>query len=198
MDKKELLQLLRFEGVPENILEAFAVIQREDFIPEHLREYAYENHPLPIGHGQTISQPSTIAFMLEELDLRDNMKILEIGSGCGYVLALISEIVNCEIFGVERIKELAEISRKNLNKLPGRNNIKIIYANGYRFKDSSPFDRILVSAAASEIPKEIIEQLSDGGIAIIPVKNSIFKVARRGSSFYTTEYYGFAFVELVK
>ena len=111
MNKQQLIQELKKEGFSDKILKAFETIKREDFIPEKFKEYAYENESLPIEEGATISQPYTIAFMLNLLELKDNQKILEIGSGSGYVLALINEISkNSEIYGIERIKGLVESS----------------------------------------------------------------------------------------
>jgi protein-L-isoaspartate(D-aspartate) O-methyltransferase len=203
MDKPELIKILRFEGFPERIIEAFSIVHREDFVPERMREFAYDNNPLPIGHGQTISQPSTIAFMLDQLELKDSIKILEVGCGCGYVLALIDIIVkDSQILGVEVVKELAELSRKNVvmdgNMINRNNATEIINTNGYRGLPAKKFDRIIVSAAAEELPKALINQLSDGGIAVIPVNNSIFKIRRKGKDFFKTEYPGFVFVPLIK
>ena len=121
MNKEELIALLRRERFSENILNAFEKVRREDFVPEGLKEKAYENAPLPIGYGAAISQPYTIAFMLDLLELKDNLKILEIGSGSGYVLALMNEIsLNSKIYSIERIKELVDSSREVLK---GKKNI---------------------------------------------------------------------------
>jgi protein-L-isoaspartate(D-aspartate) O-methyltransferase len=197
MDKKELIDSLRMQGFSENIMEAFMMVQREEFIDEGLKGSAYEDHPLPIGFGQTISQPTTIAIMLELLELKDSQKILEIGSGSGYVLALIAYITrNSEIYGVERMKNLAE---RSMEVLKNHKNVMIVHADGTRgLKENAPFDRILVSASADKIPEKIIEQLIDGGIAVIPIKNSIMKIRRKGKEYYADEYYGFTFVPLVE
>jgi len=164
---------------------------------EKLAEYSYDNSPLPIGHGQTISQPSTIAFMLDQLELKDNLKILEIGSGSGYVLALMNEISkDSRIIGIERIKGLADDSRKLLEK---NSNIHIINTNAFNgYEKNAPYDRILVSAAAEYINKNILDQLADNGIAVMPINNSIFKVTRINNQFHQTEYPGFVFVRLIE
>lgn len=196
MNKKELIESLRHHGFSERIIRAFKETDRENFIPEKEKKYAYEDTALPIGYMQTISQPYTIAFMLNLLELKDEQKILEVGSGSGYVLALISEISkNGKIFGIERIKELAENSRKKLKKY---RNIKIIHGSGFRgLKEEAPFDRILVSASAESIPKNLIRQLKDKGILVIPVRESILKITK-GKKNKIEEYHGFRFVPLIE
>ncbi|MEM0465551.1 MAG: protein-L-isoaspartate(D-aspartate) O-methyltransferase [Candidatus Pacearchaeota archaeon] len=197
MNKKELLDLLRKEGFSEKIINAFSKVNREIFVPDELKEFAYENHPLPIGYGQTISQPYTIAFMLSLLDVKDGQKILEVGSGSGYVLALINELSkNLKIFGVEIIKELYEKSKKNLKSFK---NIKVFNLDGTKgLLQESPFDRIIVSASADEIPRDLIKQLKTGGIMVIPVLNSIFSIKKEAKGNEIKEYPGFVFVPLRK
>jgi len=194
MNKKELIEKLRKQKFPEIILKAFEKVEREKFIPEEYRDDVYEDIALPIGHGQTISQPYTIAFMLNLLELHDNQKILEVGSGSGYVLALISEISkNSELFGIERIKELAEKSKEALPE------INIIYGNGYKgLKKEAPFDRILVSASADKIPPELVKQLKIGGILVCLVYDSIIKLQKLENKNKIEEYPGFIFVPLIE
>jgi len=204
MNKVQLIEELEKDGFSKEILDAFRKVKREDFVPENLKEYAYENEPLSIGFGATISQPYTIAFMLNllELDnlkkynLKEKPKILEVGSGSGYVLALISEILkDSEIYGVERIKILVERSKKNLKNYK---NIKIFYGDGTKgLKEKSPFDRILVSASYDRIPKILLEQLKKNGILVMPVKNSIFQI-KKNKKIEKKEYPGFVFVPLIK
>ena len=197
MDKHRLIKYLHAQGFSDKIVESFRRVNRENFIPEHLREYAYENKPLPIGEGQTISQPYTIAFMLKLLELKDRQKILEVGSGSGYVLALISEISdNSEIYGIERIKELADKSRENLKN---RKNIEVICADGsLGLKQKAPFDRILVSASARQIPQKLIEQLKIDGILVSCVNYSIVYVKKTSEGNEIKEFPGFIFVPLVE
>lgn len=196
MNKLQLLKSLRREGFSKEILNAFSKVKRENFVPERIKHNAYEDIALPIGNGQTISQPYTIAMMFSLLELKTGQKVLEIGSGCGYVLALISEIVGDKgkVFGIEIIKELAEKSKKNLK---GYKNIKVYHGSGAKglkdenvtlirgIKKSHPsvfrgesaretggslaFDRILISAACKEIPKPLLSQLKDNGIIVAPV-----------------------------
>ena len=196
MDKQELLKELKQEGFSKKILDAFAKIKREDFIPEELKEAAYENQPLPIGKGATISQPYTIAFMLELLELSDDLKILEIGSGSGYVLALMNELArNSEIYGIEINKKVAQKSR---NVLKDFKNIKIITGNGFLgLKKYAPYERILISAAAEKMPEHLYSRLEEDGILVCPVKNSIFKIWKENGRIKTNESPGFVFVPLV-
>ncbi len=169
--KNLLLQGLKQKGFSDEILNAFSKVKREDFIPEKLRGSAYEDNALPIGKGQTISQPYTIATMLSLLNLKKNQRVLEVGSGCGYVLALLSEIVgkNGMVFGIEIIRELAEISVKNLS---GCKNVDVYNKNGnFGLKEKAPFDRILISAQSEKIPEKLAEQLKEKGIIVAPIGN---------------------------
>ena len=197
MDKNQLITSLKEEGFSKKILQAFEKISRENFVSQNLQKYAYEDRPLPIGKSQTISQPYTIAFMLRLLKLKDKQKILEIGSGSGYVLALMSKLSkSSEIYGVERIKNLADESIEVLRKYK---NIKVISADGTKgLPEKAPFDRILVSAAADEIPKSLVSQLGEGGILVMPVKNSIISLKKTKKGNKIQRFHGFRFVPLVE
>ena len=195
MDKKQqLLESLKRHGFPEKIINAFGKVNREEFIPKENKRQTYEDIPLPIGYNQTISQPYTIAFMLNLLDVKNKQKILEVGSGSGYVLALISELnPKGKVFGIERIKELAESSEEKLKQY---NNVKVVHENGFLgLEKKAPFDRILVSASAEKIPERLIKQLKKDGILVVPVKHSILKITRNRK---IEEYPGFAFVPLIE
>lgn len=153
------------------ILDAFKSVPRHEFVPGEYRDLAYADRPLPIGNNQTISQPYIIAAMLVRLDLDDNAKVLEVGSGCGYVLAILSQIV-AQVYGIERQSALAERSKKTITRL-GYDNIEIKYGDGkLGWAEKSPFDAIIVSAATSEVPDELLEQLSLDGRIILPLGNS--------------------------
>jgi protein-L-isoaspartate(D-aspartate) O-methyltransferase len=202
MNKEQLIESLRKNGFSKPVLDAFEKVKREDFIPEDWRESAYDDNPIPIGFGATISQPYTIAFMLDlleldKLDKKPESKILEIGSGSGYVLALIDEICkNCGITGLERIGKLAERSR---GVLEGNKNIKIIHGSNIKnIANKEGFDRILVSASAEKEPREIIEKLKDNGILVIPIRDSIFQFKKENGKISEKEFYGFVFVPLVE
>jgi len=202
MNKAQLLNNLKRQGFSKEILNAFSKVKREDFIPKILKEKAYEDTALSIGEGQTISQPYTIAVMLSMLNFKESQKVLELGSGCGYVLALMSEIVGKKgkVYGIEIIPELAK--RSNLN-LKGYKNIKIYNKDGKKgLEEQAPFDKILISAAIQEIPKEILSQLKDKGILVAPVgsrfEQSLVVIQRNKDDFKIKEQIqGFVFVPFV-
>lgn len=196
MDKQCLIESLKREGFSEEILEAFRKVRREDFVPANLEDVAYEDEALPLEAGATISQPYTIAFMLRLLELEKGQKILEIGSGCGYVLALLSEITQGEIFGIEIINSLAKKSKEHLKNYE---NIKVISGDGSKgLTEEVPFDRILISAAASEVPENLYSQLKDGGILVAPVRDSILQIKKKGRELVMRKFPGFVFVPLKK
>ena len=196
MDKKELIKKLIAQKIPKKIINAFNKIRREDFVLKESKEQAYEDIALSIGFGQTISQPYTIGFMLSLLEIKDNQKILEIGSGSGYVLALLNELSkNSILIGVERIKELAERSKKILKDFL---NIKIIKGNGLKVLDKNEkFDRIIVSASAENIPENFVSQLKDKGVLVIPVKNSMVKIKKNKDQINVEKFGSFVFVPLI-
>ncbi len=199
MNKAQLLEHLKRQGFPKVILGAFSKVKRENFIAKSLESRAYEDRPLPIGQGATISQPYTIAKMLELLDLKEGQKVLELGSGCGYVLALISEIIGekGKVYGIEIIPELVEKSKENIKDYK---NIEVYKGNGRKgLKQATPFDRILISAACDKIPKMVLLQLKDKGILVAPIgpryEQTLTVIQREGKKFNTIkELKGFMFV----
>jgi len=201
MNKTQLLQSLKQQGFSKKILNAFEKVRREDFIPQEIEYRAYEDKPLPIGQRQTISQPYTIAMMLKMLDLKKGQKVLEVGSGCGYVLALINKITKSKVYGIERIKELAEKSRQNLKDYP---DIKVYNRNGNKgLPEQSPFERILISAACKEVPKTLLNQLTNNGIIVAPVGNpyncSLVAMQKKKNKYITKKPIpGFSFVPFVE
>ncbi|MBU0635994.1 protein-L-isoaspartate(D-aspartate) O-methyltransferase [Candidatus Micrarchaeota archaeon] len=175
--RKQLVELLHGEGFSQSILNAFARVKREFFVPEAFKDNAYANDAMPAGHNQTISQPSTIAVMLDLLELKPGLKVLEVGGGTGYVLALLREIVGekGKVFGIELEKALVERSKQNLEK-NGSKGVEVIQGDGAKgLKEKSPFDRILVSAACPFIPKPLFEQLKENGICVAPVGDRGFQ-----------------------
>lgn len=202
MNKKELLSSLRKRGFSKKILDAFSKVRREDFIFESLKHRAYHDTALPIGHSQTISQPYTIAVMLSMLEPRKSQKVLEVGSGCGYVLALLSELVGekGEIYGIELVKELAEKSKENLFDY---NNIKIFNKNGAEgLEDFAHYNRILISAGCEEVPDKLFSQLKEGGFLVAPVgpryEQVLTKFQKKNSKIQITEkLQGFVFVPFI-
>jgi protein-L-isoaspartate(D-aspartate) O-methyltransferase len=150
------------------VLEAMRTIPRELFVPKQLKKKAYSDYPLPIGAGQTISQPYIVAYMIEALGLRGGDKVLEVGAGSGYAAAVLSKIAR-EVFTIERIGKLAEMAAANLEKA-GCGNVHVRHADGTKgWADEAPFDAILVSAGAPDIPKTLEQQLAVGGRMIVPV-----------------------------
>ncbi|MEK6941715.1 MAG: protein-L-isoaspartate O-methyltransferase [archaeon] len=171
--RKELVNEMKTDGAvsSKKTEEAFLKVKRELFVPPCLEKEAYENTALSIGFGQTISQPSTIAVMLEMLGVKPGEKVLEVGSGCGYVLALLSELAGKKgkVFGVEAVKELFEISKKNLKK-QGCKKVEVACSDGsLGLPKAAPFDKIIVSAACPFLPKPLFDQLKEGGRAVAPI-----------------------------
>lgn len=151
-----------------HVLAAMSTVPRHEFVPESLQQDAYEDHPLPIGEGQTISQPYIVAAMLEHLLLRPPDRVLEVGTGSGYVTALLSELCS-EVFSVERHASLAASAEATLARL-GFRNVTIKVGDGSMGSgEHAPFDAILVSAATAEVPPALFAQLKEGGRLIIPV-----------------------------
>jgi len=201
MNKLELIRSLKSKGFHERIINAFGKVKREDFVPENFKKLSYEDIALPINNEQTISQPSTIALALSLLKLKENQKVLEIGSGCGYVTALMSEIVGekGQVYGVEVVQNLAEKSRQNLKNYK---NVVIYNRNGKVKSEEVPFNRILISAALEEVPKEILEQLEENGILVAPIgpgfMQTLTSIRRTKDKFVVEkEIPGFIFVHFV-
>jgi protein-L-isoaspartate(D-aspartate) O-methyltransferase len=160
---------LRQRGIAdERVLAAMERVPRHEFAPERYRDQAYEDHPLPIGEGQTISQPFIVATMLDALKLAPTEKVLEIGTGSGYVTALLAELT-ARVISIERHESLAESARALLAAL-GYSNVNVVTGDGTRgFPEAAPYDAIVVSAAAAEMPPALVAQLGEGGRMIIPV-----------------------------
>ena len=178
----------------------FKKINRVDFVREGYQAEADENYPLPIGFGQTISQPFTVVFMLKLLELRKGDKVLDIGSGSGWTTALLANLVEetGKVFGVEIIPELVEFGRRNLAKY-NFPNAEIVQAGAeLGLPSEAPFDRILVSAAAEEIPDTLLRQLKAPGILVLPVKNTIIQIKKDAAGRISQrEFPGFVFVPLI-
>lgn len=154
-------------------LKALKKVKRHLFVPEDYRDRAYNDGPLPIGYGQTISQPYIVGFMTEVIEPKSYFKVLEIGTGSGYQAAVLAEIVE-KVYTVEIVKELGGSATKRLNKL-GYDNIEVKIADGYYgWEEEGPFDAIIVTAAAEFIPPPLIQQLKEGGKMIIPVGSPFF------------------------
>ncbi len=163
-----LLAELATELRDPRVLEAVARVPRDRFVPEELRLFAYENRPLPIGYGQTISQPLIVALMTEALLLTGGEKVLEVGCGSGYQAALLS-LLAAEVITVERIAPLAERAARTLAEL-GYANVHVhVAGETLGWPQDAPYDAIIVTAASPEVPRELLEQLAQGGRLVIPV-----------------------------
>ncbi|MBI2925510.1 MAG: protein-L-isoaspartate(D-aspartate) O-methyltransferase [Verrucomicrobia bacterium] len=150
------------------VLTAMESVPRHEFVPEAVRGSAYADHPLPIGHGQTISQPYIVAFMTEKLDPKPTDKVLEIGTGSGYQAAILSALV-AEVYTIEIVEPLAKRAEADLRRL-GYKNVKVRAGDGYKgWPEAAPFDAIIVTCAPDHIPQPLIDQLKEGGRMIIPV-----------------------------
>lgn len=156
-----------------DVLRVMRQTPRHLFIPERLRSQAYEDHPVPIGYGQTISQPYIVALMTELLEPHKDAKVLEIGTGSGYQAAVLAPLVR-HVYTIEIVRELAESAAELLRKL-GYKNVTVRWGDGYQgWPEEAPFDRIIVTAAPPEVPKALIEQLKPGGKLVAPVGSSVF------------------------
>ncbi|HEX9582600.1 MAG TPA: protein-L-isoaspartate(D-aspartate) O-methyltransferase [Gemmatimonadales bacterium] len=183
--RARLVEELRGRGVEDlAVLHAFATTPRHLFVPEALRSRAYEDAALPVGRGQTISQPSTHAAYLQILNLRGHERVLEIGTGTGYQAALLSCLA-AQVFTVERIPELASQARQAL-EAAGVANVTVLTGDGtIGWRPYAPYDAILVAAAGPRVPEPLIEQLADGGCLVMPVQGAgaqeLVRLTREGA-----------------
>ena len=192
---------LRARGIrDERVLDAMARVPRHEFVPPEHCDQAYEDHPLAIGEGQTISQPFVVAAMLEALALRREDVALEVGTGSGYETAVLAELVGT-VYSIERIASLAERARAVLVRL-GYSNVTVVHGDGsLGLPEAAPFDAIVVSAAAPQVPASLMDQLRDGGRLVIPVGSGFaqeLQLVRKIGGNSTTMYLdGVRFVPLI-
>jgi protein-L-isoaspartate(D-aspartate) O-methyltransferase len=182
------------------IAQAFEAVDRRLFLPAGFESGADIDAPISIGYGQTNSQPSTVRMMLEWLDPQPGDKILDVGSGSGWTTGLLAHLVvpKGEVYAVEKVPELVKFGVDNCKKA-GVHNVRFFETGQhYGLGDFAPYDRILVSAAAKDVPQELLVQLKIGGRLVIPVRNSIYVINKTGDDSYeTTEHPGFVFVPLI-
>jgi len=200
LKRQGLIDLLRQQGIKDDrVLDAIASIPRENFVDEALSHQAYDDRSLPIGNGQTISQPYIVAKMTELLKLTPNAKVLEIGTGSGYQTAVLAKLVN-HVCSIERIKVLQWNTKRRL-KLLDIHNISTRHGNGWQgWPERGPFDGIIVTAAASEVPSSLLTQLADKGRLVLPVgkNNQVLQLIERdGDNFITRNLGEVKFVPLV-
>ncbi len=200
--RKKLVDTIRGKGITnENILEAINKIPRHHFLDSSFLEFAYDDKPFPIGSGQTISQPYTVAFQTEILDVAKGHKVLEIGSGSGYQACVLEEI-GAKVFSIERQRKLYHKTKEFIGKLGYK--IKFFYGDGYKGVPAfAPYDRILITAAAPEIPDELLQQLKPGGKLVVPLGGgdvqTMIRLTKLPDGEITRETFGaFRFVPLLK
>jgi protein-L-isoaspartate(D-aspartate) O-methyltransferase len=187
----------------EKILNAMMAVPRHKFMPSGARTYAYEDRPVPIGHNQTISQPYIVARMIDQLELKGGEKVLEVGTGMGYQTAVLAEIAD-SVYSIERIPELKKRAERIYEDL-GIENAYLKTGDGSKgWPEAAPFDRIIVAAAASNVPEALKEQLAVGGLMIIPVGSHVYgqqlyRIQRENETAYHTDKLDYvAFVPLVQ
>lgn len=184
----------------ERVIAAMATVPRHEFVLDEYLEQAYENHPLPIGYGQTISQPYIVALMSQELDVEAGDRVLEIGTGSGYQAAVLAQL-GIEVYSVEVIAELGEAARDRLARLGYA--VEVLVADGYDgWIEHAPYAAIIVTAAPDHVPQPLLLQLADGGVLVIPVGppggyQELWRIRRQGSEFESTSLGGVQFVPLV-
>jgi protein-L-isoaspartate(D-aspartate) O-methyltransferase len=192
-----------FERHDMNVKRAIDRVRRHEFVPSFYRDHAYDDTPLPIGHGQTISQPSLVAYMTELLDLRPGDKVLEIGTGSGYQTAILAELGYGEVYSVEIIPELAEAAAARLQAL-GYSHLHLKRGDGYvGWADFAPYDAIIVTAASDRLPPALVEQLAEGGRLVIPIGprddcQTLWRFVKRGKELLASDMAMVAFVPLVR
>lgn len=199
-ERKEMIDLLRERGITdERVLAVMMKVERHQFVTQPFFNKAYEDTALPIGKAQTISQPYTVAFMTQELQTKQGMKVLEIGTGSGYQAAILAEL-GCRVYTIERHLDLLNSARKVFEKLGYR----IISRGGdgtVGWTEFAPYDGIMVTAGAPEVPEPLMNQLAEGGRLIIPVGDLAAQrlrvITKVNGEFETKEMHGFKFVPLI-
>lgn len=184
----------------QKVIGGMRKISRHLFVEEALQGQAYNDYPLPIGHGQTISQPYMVALMTEALELKGHEKVLEIGTGSGYQTAILADLAE-KVCSIERIADLASRARKILDQLNCYNVEIKVFDGTYGWKEKAPFDAIMVTAGAPEIPQPLVDQLAVGGRMVIPVGEAglqdLFQVIRTENEFIKNDLGGCRFVKLI-
>lgn len=201
-ERSQMLELqLKARGIEnQQVLKVMQRTPRELFMPKNIRQHAYEDRPFTIGYGQTISQPYIVAFMTEAAKLSPDSKVLEIGTGSGYQAAILCQLSK-EVYTIEIIKELKELAEKEFAEL-GYANIHSRIGDGHKgWPEVSPFDIIIVTAAAEEVPQSLIEQLKDGGRLIIPIgslNQQLVRITRTKDGLRQERLLSVRFVPMVK
>ncbi len=201
-NKIRLIMELRREGISDrSVLSAIERIPREVFVPDPFQDRAYDNTALPISQGQTISQPFVVAFMTQELQLGDRMKVLEVGTGSGYQAAILSRLCR-RVYTIERYRSLLQEANQRFEQLRLYNITTRLGDGNKGWPEQAPFERIMVTAGAEAVPRALAEQLADGGIMLVPVgpreEQQIVRVRRDGDDFTEQNLLPVRFVPLVE
>ena len=200
--KVRLIMELRSAGITDaRVLGAIERVSREAFLPDTFRDRAYDNVALPVGHGQTISQPLVVAQMTEALEVGSRHKVLEIGTGSGYQAAILAKLCR-RVFTIERYRDLLKAAEQRFAALRIHNITTRVGDGAKGWPEQAPFDRIIVTAAAGEVPSVLLESLADGGVMVIPVgeerkDQKLLRIRRKGGEFLTEELGTVRFVPLV-
>ena len=196
-----LLGLRRRGIIDAAVLRAMDEVPREHFVTPDYSDSAYDDHALPIACGQTISQPYVVAYMSEQLDVKRHHRVLEVGTGSGYQAAVLSRLA-AEVYSIERFRTLADAARVRLETL-GYDNVHVVLGDGVQgLPDHAPYDRILVTAAAEQVPQALVEQLAQGAVMVVPVgphdgAQRIVKLAKTQDGIDTENLIGVRFVPLL-
>ena len=199
--RRALIGLMQERGIRDlNVLRAFDLVPRHEFLPESTRHRAYEDAPVPIGYGQTASQPSLQALYMQVLDIQPGEKVLEVGTGCGFQTAVLAQLAD-RVYSVERIRELAIRAREKLDELRV-SNVALLAGDGtIGWSRYAPFDAVLVAAAAPDVPRPLLDQLAEGGRMLIPVggreMQRLMLVRREGGAYREQEVTDCTFVPLL-
>jgi protein-L-isoaspartate(D-aspartate) O-methyltransferase len=199
--KDKMLKMLR-GNISDRVVEAMGKVPRELFVPDGIRHMAYEDHPLPIGEGQTISAPHMVAIMCDVLDLGEGMAVLDVGTGSGYHAAVMADLVGPEghVYSIERVPELVVFARRNLREA-GIENVTVVEGDGsVGLLQHAPYDRINVAATAPKVPEPLKEQLKVGGKLVVPVGTcyqELVLVIRTEEGFELEHHGGVVFVPLI-
>ncbi len=203
LKRKEMVEYqIKQRGIDNpRLLEAFLKVPRHEFVEEELVPYAYEDHPLGIGHKQTISQPYIVAYMIDHLEIKETDKVLEIGTGSGYQTAILAELAK-EVYTLEIVETLQEKAKRILDK-QNYDNIYFSSHSGFSgWEEHAPFDKIIVSAAPNVIPEQLVEQLNDKGKMIVPIGEKwyqkIYLVEKHGSDIKKTKLDAVRFVPMIE
>jgi protein-L-isoaspartate(D-aspartate) O-methyltransferase len=199
MREKMVETQIQARGVKDSrVLSALRKVERHRFVPKEYLDSAYSDQPLPIGEGQTISQPYIVALMTELLELKGGEKVLEIGTGSGYQAAILAELAK-EVYSIEIVETLASIAKNRLSEM-GYQNVKVKAGDGYLgWPEVAPFDVIIITCAPDHIPKPLIEQLKEGGRMVVPVgtyAQELKKIVKRSGKIETTDVIPVVFVPM--